>query len=639
MQHRRLGLLLTLFLMLLLAAPPVANAESKTLYWKRWDADITVRDNGDLRIVETHVVAFTSGQFHFGLLTLDMRRLESVGDVSVKVDGEPFQQITFTGQHPGKFKTRINEDTFEIEYYFLDPPVQFTTRTIEIAYTVAGATRYYESGDQVYWEAVGALGWPIQDSTATVHLPPGASMHSDEGAAACYGLPCDISISDDGSTVTFRRTGRADGNTPLEVRVQFPHGVIGGSAPPWQADYDRQRAYDETVRPMLNLLFGVVGLALVVGGPLGLYTLWRTRGRDPEIGPVPEYLAEPPSDMPPGIVGTLVDEKADLQDIMATVVDLARRGYLTMHEDGSKGDFHFERTDKPTDGLRRYEKLLVDRIFQDDDYASLDGLKNKFYTTIPRLQDQLYKEVVREGFFDAEPDDVRAVWTGLGAIVFVVCVVAAFALPSVLSGIAETLILIPVGLGVTGLIMAIMGSAMPAKTRKGAEQTALWNAFRTYLRNVRKYNADMEAVTGQFERYLPYAVAFGLDKSWTKTFAKVPSTPMPMWYYPYGWGYHTHHRHGGLSGSARSTGSAGGSSLGDQIARPTGPGGVKGMSDGLAGGLQSMSTGLSSMLVAASGAFTSRPQSSSTSGSWGGGFGGGGFSGGGSSGGHGGGFG
>jgi uncharacterized membrane protein len=168
-----------------------------------------------------------------------------------------------------------------------------------------------------------------------------------------------------------------------------------------------------------------------------------------------------------------------------------------------------------------------------------------------------------------------------------------------------------VGLLLGAVALAIVGQAMPAKTQKGAEATARWRAFKRYLQEIERYT-DLETAGELFERYLPYAIAFNLERRWVQKFARVETTPIPGWYYPY-WG--TGHASWGGSGSQHASGEGG--------ARPS----LQGMSDGLAGGLQSMSDGLIRMLNSAGKTFTSAPSSSS------GGFSGGGFSGGGSSGG------
>jgi hypothetical protein len=106
-------------------------------------------------------------------------------------------------------------------------------------------------------------------------------------------------------------------------------------------------------------------LLIAIGGPLAALLLWYLRGRDPDPGVVPEYLAEPPAELPPAVVGTLIDETAHIHDIMSTLIDLARRGYLTMEQTGggAGNDFTFHRTDKPATDLRPYEKTMLTKLF------------------------------------------------------------------------------------------------------------------------------------------------------------------------------------------------------------------------------------------------------------------------------------
>jgi hypothetical protein len=154
---------------------------------------------------------------------------------------------------------------------------------------------------------------------------------------------------------------------------------------------------------------------------------------------------------------------------------------------------------------------------------------------------------------------------------------------------------------------------MPVKTRLGSESAAAWLAFKRYLSNISRYT-KVEEATDQFDKYLPYAIAFGIERSWINRFARLDTVPVPTWYYPYGWGGHRYHGpHSTVGGGVGNLGGGGVPS-------------VQGMSDGLAGSLQNMSSGLTSMLNSASSTFSSVPQSSGRSG---GGWSGGGFSGGG----------
>jgi hypothetical protein len=83
-----------------------------------------------------------------------------------------------------------------------------------------------------------------------------------------------------------------------------------------------------------------------------------------------------------------------------------------------------------------------------------------------------------------------------------------------------------VGMGV----LAIVSRHMPRKTAKGAEEAAKWLAFKQYLENIDKYS-DMESVKEQFQVYLPYAVAFGLEKRLISKFSAVDA-PAPTWWGP-----------------------------------------------------------------------------------------------------------
>jgi hypothetical protein len=164
--------------------------------------------------------------------------------------------------------------------------------------------------------------------------------------------------------------------------------------------------------------------------------------------------------------------------------------------------------------------------------------------------------------------------------------------------------------------MIFVGQVMPAKTRKGSELAARWKAFRRYLREIERYT-DLAQATDQFEKYLPYAIAFGLDRNWVQKFSRVETAhvPVPTWYVSTP----------ADSGRSRSSSSGSGMRFGGSV--PS----LQTMSDGMAGGLQAMSDGLTSMLNSAASTLSSAP-SSSGGGGGGGGFSAGGGGGGGSSG-------
>ena len=165
---------------------------------------------------------------------------------------------------------------------------------------------------------------------------------------------------------------------------------------------------------------------------------------------------------------------------------------------------------------------------------------------------------------------------------------------------------------------------MPRKTDTGAETAARWQAFKRYLRDIDRYS-DLEEQKELWDRWLPYAIAFGVDSQYIRKFAAVDA-PAPGWYIPHPtmYGPYRHWYYGpGPAGPASSSGRPDfdGRGAGRDIG-----GGLGDASRGLRSGLSGMSAGLGALLTSTSTAMVSRPSTSSTGG---GGWGGGGFSGGG----------
>jgi uncharacterized membrane protein YgcG len=441
----------------------------------------------------------------------------------------------------------------------------------------------------------------------------------------------------DKQTAKFTAKESIPPGQPFEVRVQFTQGVVAGPAAAWQATAEKSEAISRW-RTVSNIFFLLLSFMMFILAPVGIYLVWYFWGRDPRPQIVPAYLPEPPSDLPPGMAGTLIDEKADTRDVLATIVDLARRGYLHMQEldeDDDSGyssrDFLYTKLKEPDDALRPYETYLFEKLFGGEKERKLSDLKNNFYKYNDKVKQMLYEEVTKEGYFVSNPKTTRAKWMAAGIGMLILSGLFLCLSMPLFSWLTDMGALLSFGPGLFGIGLLAIAYFMPKKTQKGADEAAKWKAFFVYLKDIEQYT-DLEKATDLFDRYLPYAIAFGVDKKYLRQWEKVQNVPPPMWYGPYYgprpyYGPGTGTRPPGQSSPASSEGSST-PSLGDASSS---------MSRGLAG----MSTGLSSMLASASSTLSSRPQSSSGgSGGWsGGGWSGGGSFGGGGGGGGGGGFG
>ncbi len=611
-------------LLSLLVSPDNSSAQSKSFYWEQFDVDITVLDNGDLRIIETQTINFSGDTFSFGFRGVPVGNLgnnDGITDLSVS-EGNSF--YTESGSNtPRTFEVNLESGEEVIRWYF-EPTMGRHTYTI--GYTVLGGVRLGTmeagSGDQVYWKPTPVdLPALIASSVVKIHLPEGIQPQKYTGTndylVAGYldeqeSEAIRIQVSDDGRHISYNNTLGVIPGQLFEVRVQFPHGLLNAVTPDWQ---EKEQRGDS-----ISLFVLAAAILIAVAGPLLVLALWYSRGRDPELNVVvPEFISEPPDNLPPGLVGTLVDEKADMRDIISTLIDLASRGYLTISEE--KRNHVFERTDKPDSDLRDYERQFLSFVFKGKKERSLDSLRYKFAEKLPKLRKMMYDELQNEALVPRSPETVRNSYGCLSFVVLAGAFAGFFALPIMFGGTVPMAICPAFSIGLTGLVLLVASRYMPVKSKKGVEASAKWEAFKMYLQNAEKYGNLAEA-TEIFEKYLAYATAFGLERSWIRKFQQFPATPIPTWYGPY---------YGGHIGG--STMHSGGS------LSPTSPGGsapsLEGLSGGLTGGLDSMSKGLTRMLNSTSTIFRSTPPSSSSGGSSGGFSGGfsGGSSGGGGSGG------
>jgi len=615
-----LPIVLVLLILFGVAVAPVAASPlyAKSVVAERMDVDVTVLANGDIKVIQTQQIKFQGGPFREGFQTIRLKNSDGVTGISLAEVGGRVYQSGAGGDYT--FSVTRNADEFEVVWYF--PSITNQTRKFQLSYTLKNVVRQYDSGDKVQFMAIpDALEYPVYASTIKVYLP--APLVADPDFA---GPAAKWQISSDEKMVTIDLERAVSPNQGFQFGIIFQHGAITVPKPSWQAEADRQYEFETKVKPWIDLGLGALGLAMLLAVPAMLYLVWFMFGRDPNVGLVAEYITEPPSDLPAGVAGALVDERADLRDLTATMIDMARRGYLTMEERESKGGFGssakrfvIKKKNAPSDA-RRYETELYNALFLRGDEVDLGKLPEGFFARLPMIEAALYGEAVNEKLFSISPDQVRGGYTTVGTMLVVFAFVVGVVAFGILDAVSLSLLCPVIPVGVFGVGLAILGQSMPRKTRKGAEEAAKWKAFQKYLGNIRKYKNVKEA-TDQFEKYLTYAIAFGLERRWINAFAAEPTVPPPIWYRPIYYG-----RPMGL-----------GAPISGGVAAPQMPN-LNQMGDGMVGGLNQIGDGMINALNTAGRSFATPPapkySGGGSSGSFrGGGFRGGGFSGGGFSGG------
>jgi uncharacterized membrane protein len=246
---------------------------------------------------------------------------------------------------------------------------------------------------------------------------------------------------------------------------------------------------------------------------------------------------DPPDSITPAEAGTLLDQSADMRDITATVTDLAVRGYLKIEEREEKAllglmtrrEYVFHKLEPAgAPPLVAHEEQVLRGIFAGGKTeVRLSDLENEFYKNLPAIKQSIFEGLIKRGLYRSRPDRVRGYWLAggvvLGAVIFTVggALAARFQLTPLPFALAAL---------VSGLIVFLFSRYMPARTTAGARTLERLLGFEEFLSRVEKENYERVVKTPEmFERYLPFAMAFGVERKWARAFQDIYRQP-PNWY-------------------------------------------------------------------------------------------------------------
>src|SRR5690242_3810072 len=565
MRQIRATLAAPLVLVVLLAAPAWAGASPRAQaidpdfgieHIVAFDADYVVARDDSVTITETIDYDFGVVPRH-GIqrdLVLTQRfddnhdRVYPLRVLSVAASPGTPAQWTVLNQPGGIKRIRIG-----------DPDRTITGRhRYVLTYRLEGVLNSFPDHDELYWNVTGDQ-WlvPIGAVTVQVHTPTAVT------GAACYVGPrgsnvrCDSSkiapatapatgSAASGGTVTFAN-GRLVPGSELTMVVGFvPHGVTTPH-PILRERWSFTRAFAATAVTVSVAIAIFVAAALLVAG-----VVWR-RGRDrraagsaidmafPTAGAAEEPVAfaahtdgpmqfEPPDKLRPGQLGVLVDERANPLDVTATIVDLAARGYLTIEETQTerwfrKPDWTLHRK-KDDDDLLPYERKLLDGLFSSGDTVKVSELRNKFAERMHKVENALYDDAVKQGWYLRRPDKVRGFWHAMGVVALILSIGV-----TVLLAKFTHLGLLGVSLVLGALALLVAARWMPSRTAKGTGVLVRAMGFRRFMVESDPERMHFAERRNLFYDYLPYAVVFGVTEKWAHAFAGLAGEqPAPSWY-------------------------------------------------------------------------------------------------------------
>jgi uncharacterized protein (TIGR04222 family) len=514
----------------------------------RYTVAMDVRRDGSMRVTETIDYDFGSSQGKHGIF----RTIPTVfpyDDTRERV--YPIDDVDVSSPTGAPDDTKVEDGKVtSIRIGDADKTVS-GRQTYVLTYDVGGVVNSFGDHQELYWNAIGTE-WSVTIGQAAATVKGPAAVQK----TACY-------RGSQGSTQTCRTTianGVASFSQPqlapaeaMTVVASFPVGTFPGAEPILREPQTLARAF--TVSP-LTVGGSLAVLALAAGGA---YALVTRRGRDerylgvtpglepgtgqehtvsrvPLVGRDPIAVQfQPPKDMRPGQLGTLIDERANVVDVTATIVDLAVRGFLRIEEVERSGWFRSGDwrlvmvSPAPAQDISGYELRLLQGIFDDRSEVLLSQLKKTFRSDLEKVQEMLYDDVTSRGWFRGNPVSVRLRWQVYG----IVLALAGAGLTWLLAT-RTTFGLLGLAVAAGGLVLLLVAPRMPARTAKGTAALAQAKGFREYLETAEADQIRFEEGEDIFSRYLPFAIVFGVAERWAKVFQDLAERGVdvgaPSWY-------------------------------------------------------------------------------------------------------------
>lgn len=412
------------------------------------------------------------------------------------------------------------------------PNATDTSSVVNIGYIVRNGTRFFEDHDEFYWNVTGN-DWPvpIDHASAVISFPNSAagSLRAQAFTGVYGSAERDATADVKGSSASFET------NNPLPMRGGLTIDL-----------YVPKEILQEPGAFTRALWF--LGSNPIVFLPLWtlavMFVIWWYWGRDPDPGVSVAPMYEPPPEISPAEAGTLLGDEIHPRDITSTIVDLAVRGFIKIEETKDEGlvfhhkDYilHLLIPREQWKDLQAHERVMLDNIFAGNDQPRLSDLRNHFYTAVPVIRQDIMAQLKNKGMYLVDPESANGY-----SFVGILIIVAPFLMlqflwhKDVFSSIG---LLIVCGI-ISAIIWWLFARQMTAKTVKGGRTRVAILGFQEFMNRVDKDRLQ-RMPSNTFEKFLPYAMALGVEHRWAQAFAGIIKDP-PNWYvgpggYAYGYG-------------------------------------------------------------------------------------------------------
>jgi uncharacterized membrane protein YgcG len=551
---------------LLFAAAPAAAEERITSFV----SDVSIQKDSALEVTETIDVHSEGDRIRHGIYR-DFPTLYTGRDGRRVRVGFTFESAERDG-HPEPASVEPLSNGVRIKVGSADTEIEPGEHRYVIHYRTTRQVGRFRGYDELYWNATGN-GWifPIDVAEARIRLPSPASF----GQRASYTGPQGSKdsnaqvVSESPGEIVFRTTWPLGPYEGLTVAPAFPKGVVGEPGQNtklgwWLADNGPP-------------IIGVFGLLAVL---TFYYLAWHRVGRDPRAGTIVP-LFSPSDDLSPAGMRYVVKEGADNRAFAAALVDMGVRGHIRISErDGGllSSDVRTIERLSSTNPLPPEEQAALNQLLSSPgETREMKQDQHTYFSAAKKELESILKEKYEGNLFKRNLG-----WAAAGFGVFVAAMWLAAASVAFASGFASGIqIAIALGAGVAAALLLILQKQvttagkclftglgvllafgavaigaplfiqaldsgwwfplllpalslpivisgfwwMSAPTTEGRRVLDHIAGFKQYLSITERERLDRMTSPADtpeiFEKYLPYAIALGVENRWADRFAPV----------------------------------------------------------------------------------------------------------------------
>ncbi|MCX7545438.1 DUF2207 domain-containing protein [Marinicella gelatinilytica] len=593
---------------LLLLFSAAAPAAEKIL---SYDSDITLHVDGEIEVVETIQVQVEHNKIRRGIFR-DFPTIYKTPMLTKSTVGFEVDRVLRNG-NPEPYHTEPLALGVRVFIGSQNKMVPRGLQTYTIAYRTDRQMGFLDTYDRFAWNVTGN-GWnfPIDKVTATVYLPDNLPMAAIKKRQAWTGYEGDeetnYQTEINNQRVLFTSSRALQAYQGLTFQIDFSKGFFSNN---------RSAIIDFLNDNLFWLLMVVTLLSLMVF----YWMAWDRVGRDPEPGVIVP-LFYPPDGMSPAAVRYVLNEKADGKSFTAALINLAVKGYIQLTKKSSGYKLTRQKQD-PKEQASKGERLILQKLLRSSDSMVIDKKYNSKVKTaqaglIAKIKQEYKEKCFKNNWIYAfigmgisvlvmlalllhhNPGD-RSAFGVLGQIaVFALVmffifkskplgwipVIAVFVFMSNLNLSIELIIM----LGFLIVVNLLFIYLLKAPTPFGRELMDKIEGFKLYLSTAEQNRLEImhppQMTPELFEKYLPYALALGVENQWSEQFATYlkqaaldPEEYQPTWY--------SGHSFDLSSTGSRSFGAISGgmaSTLSSASTAPSSSGGGGGFSGGGGGG-------------------------------------------------------